>query len=215
MDLRTPFEDASQIAQRIPGAAVVQVPFTGHSTVSADMTKDSSCTKGALTAFFAGAAPAACAPGDNPYAPTKRPPTSVKAIKASSKRLRTVIAASATITDAARQVIGDALALNAVPKHVAGLRAGNATVNADGSFKLNKYQYVPGVVVSGKVDANRNASVTIHGGGALSGTLKLSAGGSVTGRLGGKRFTIGAKASVSSSLPTQKQVLAQLKPVLG
>ncbi|WCB93143.1 hypothetical protein DSM104299_01849 [Baekduia alba] len=215
MDLRTPYEDAVQIGQRIPGAAIVQVPFTGHSTVSSDMTQDSSCTKGALAAFFAGGVPGPCTPGTNPYAPTKRPPTSLKTIKASSTRLRTIIAASASVTDAARQIVGDALALSALPKHVGGLRAGNATVNADGSFKLNKYQYVKGVVVSGKVDASRNATITIHGGGALRGSLKLSANGAVSGRLGGKKVTIGAAASLTSSLPTQKQILKSLKPALG
>src|SRR4051812_33023030 len=215
MDLRTPFEDAAQIAQRIPGASVVKVPFTGHSTVSSDLTTDSSCTRSALAAFFAGNAPGACTPGANPYAPTRRPPTGVKAIKASSTRMRTIIAASATVTDAARQVIGDALALSAVPRHVAGLRAGNATVNRDGSFKLNRYQYVTGVVVSGKVDANRNARITIHGGGALSGSLSLGPDGAASGRLGGKKVTIGAPASLRSSLPTQKHVLATLTPRLA
>jgi hypothetical protein len=215
MDLRTPYEDAAQIAQRIPGAAVVKVPFTGHSTVSSDLTADSSCTKSALAAFFAGNVPGACTPGANPYAPTRRPPTSVKAIKASSTRMRTIIAASATVTDAARQIIGDALALSALPKHVGGLRAGNATVNGDGSFKLNHYQYVPGVVVSGKVDANRNAKVTVRGGGALSGSLSLRASGAVSGRLGGRKVTIGAASALRSSLPTQKQVLASLTPRLA
>jgi pimeloyl-ACP methyl ester carboxylesterase len=209
MDLRTPFEDAAQIATRIPGAFVVQVPFTGHSTVSSDATKDSSCTKGALATFFSGGAPGACAAGDNPYAPTRRPPTSLKAIKASSVTRRTVIAAGATVTDAARQIIGDALALSALPRHVGGLRAGNATVNKDGSFKLNRYQYVPGVVVSGKVDAKRNAKITIHGGGALSGTLTLSDSGAVNGRLGGKKVTIGASSALRSTLPTMASVLAR------
>ncbi|HWI71909.1 MAG TPA: alpha/beta fold hydrolase [Baekduia sp.] len=211
MDLRTPFEDAAQIAARIPGASVVQVPFTGHSTVSSDMTNDSSCTKGALTTFFAGGTPGPCTASSNPYAPTRRPPTSFAAIKASGKTRRTVIAAGATVTDAARQIIGDALALSALPKHVGGLRAGNATVNKDGSFKLNHYQYVPGVVVSGTVDANRNAKVTIHGGGASSGTLTIRASGAVSGRLDGKRVTIGASSAVRSSLPSVKSVLARPK----
>ncbi|HEY6758735.1 MAG TPA: alpha/beta hydrolase [Baekduia sp.] len=215
MDLRTPYEDASQIAQRIPGASVVEVPYTGHSTVSSDLTQDSSCTKGALATFFSGGAPGPCTPGTNPYAPTRKPPTSLGTIKASSKRQRTIIAADSTVTDAARQVIGDALALSALPQHVGGLRAGNATVNQDGSFKLNKYQYVPGVVVSGTVTAARNATVTIHGGGALSGTLKISATGAVSGKLGGKKVTIAAASSLRSSLPTQKSVLAGLKPQLG
>lgn len=209
MDLRTPYEDAAQIAQRIPGAAVVQVPFTGHSTVSSDLTQDSVCTKTALATFFAGGAPAACTASSNPYAPTRRPPTSLKAIKANGKSKRTIIAAASTITDAARQMIGDALALGALPRHVAGLRAGNATIHQDGSFRLNSYQYVKGVVVSGTVDANRNAKVTIHGGGAARGTLKISGSGAVTGTLGGKKVRIAASASVRSTLPSVKSVLAQ------
>jgi pimeloyl-ACP methyl ester carboxylesterase len=214
MDLRTPFEDAAQIAQRIPGAAVVQVPFTGHSTISSDASADSACTKGAIATFFAGGAPAACAAGKNPYSPTHRPPTSLRSITANGKSRRTIIAASATVADAARQIIGDALALSAIPKHVGGLRAGNATVNRNGSFKLNNYQYVPGVVVSGKVDTNRNATVTIRGGGALRGRLHITAGGSVNGTLGGKKVTIGSAAAVRSSLPTVKQALDRL-PLLA
>jgi pimeloyl-ACP methyl ester carboxylesterase len=214
MDLRTPFEDAAQIAQRIPGAAVVQVPFTGHSTVSSDASTDSSCTKGALATFFAGTAPAPCTASKNPYSPTRRPPTSLQRITASSASRRTVIAATATVADAARQIIGDALALSAIPKHVGGLRAGNATVNRDGSFKLNNYQYVPGVVVSGKVDTKRTATVTIGGGGALSGKLTITAGGAVHGTLGGKKVTIGAAAGTRSSLPTVKQALDRL-PLLA
>jgi pimeloyl-ACP methyl ester carboxylesterase len=209
MDLRTPYEDAAQIAQRIPGAAIVKVPFTGHSTFSSDASTDSTCTRGALTTFFAGGVPAACAAIKNPFSPTRRPPTSIAKIMASSASRRTIIAAAATVTDATRQIIGDALALNALPRHVGGLRAGNATVNSNHSFTLNHYQYVPGVVVSGKVDADDNAIITIHGGGALSGRLSISAGGSVHGTLGGKKVTIGSVAAVRSSLPTIAQALAR------
>jgi pimeloyl-ACP methyl ester carboxylesterase len=214
MDLRTPLQDAAQIAQRIPGAIIVSVPFTGHSTVSSDASTDSACTKGAIATFFAGGVPSACAPSKNPYSPTRRPPTSLQRITASSTSRRTVIAASATVADAARQIIGDALALSAIPKHVGGLRAGNATVNRDGSFKLNRYEYVPGVVVSGKVDTKRTAKVTIRGGGALSGKLTITAGGAVHGTLGGKKVTIGAAAATRTSLPTVKQALDRL-PLLA
>jgi hypothetical protein len=135
----------------------------------------------------------------------------LSAIKANGKTRRTIIAAGATVTDAARQLIGDALALGALPKHVAGLRAGNATVNKDGSFRLDHYQYVPGVVVSGTVTRSRRAKVTIHGGGAASGTLTISSGGAVSGRLGGRRVTIGASSAVGSSLPSIASVLARPK----
>ncbi len=214
MDLRTPLQDAAQIAQRIPGAIVVAVPFTGHSTVSSDASTDSACTKGAIAAFFAGSVPGPCAASENPYSPTRRPPTSLQRITASSTSRRTVIAAAATVADAARQIIGDALALSAIPKHVGGLRAGNATVNRDGSFKLNRYEYVPGVVVSGRVNTKRTAHVTIRGGGALSGNLTIAAGGAVHGTLGGKKVTIGAAAATRTSLPTVKQALDRL-PLLA
>ena len=121
----------------------MQVPFTGHSTVSSDASTDSACTKGAIATFFAGGVPGPCAASKNPYSPTRRPPTSLQRITASSTSRRTVIAAAATVADAARQIIGDALALSAIPKHVGGLRAGNATVNRDGSFKLNRYRVRP------------------------------------------------------------------------
>jgi pimeloyl-ACP methyl ester carboxylesterase len=215
MDLRTPYEDAAQIASRIPGASIVQVPYTGHSTVSSDTSTDKSCTKGALAAFFAGGTAGACTPSSNPYLPTKRPPTSLRAIKASSTRARTLIAAAATVTDAARQIIGDALALDALPRHVGGLRAGNATVTSRaGAFKLNSYQYVPGVSVSGTVNSKRTAKITIHGGGALRGTLRIGATGSVSGRLNGKKVTIGASAALRrGGWPSIAQALSASQPL--
>jgi pimeloyl-ACP methyl ester carboxylesterase len=219
MDLRTPYEDAAQLASRIPGAAIVKVPYTGHSVVSADMTKDSACTKNAITAFFAGEAPAACAQGENLIAPTPRPPTTIGTVRAKGRTRQTMLAAVQTIDDARRQMIGDALALGALPKHVAGLRAGNATIHKDRSYRLNAYQYVRGVAVSGTVKASGSARVTIHGGGALKGVLKVTASGSVSGTLGGRK--VSARASAASlgggdpslRLPSLDAVLARPKPL--
>src|SRR4051794_1874564 len=52
MDLRTPYQDAAQIAARIPGGSGGEVPFTGPSTGSGRQAQDSSCTKSALATFF-------------------------------------------------------------------------------------------------------------------------------------------------------------------
>jgi pimeloyl-ACP methyl ester carboxylesterase len=213
MDLRTPYEDAAQLATRIPGASVVQVPFTGHSAASSDATTDSACTRAALATFFGGGAPAACAPGTNPYSPTRRPPTELSSIDVQSRTKRTIIAAQDTVTDAARQIIGDAIALNVLPKHVAGLRGGNAAVNRSGGFRLRRYQYVTGVLVSGTVAKDFTAKITIRGGGAASGTLKLSPNGAISGRLGGRKVSIAASAALRSTLPTAAEVLA--RPHLG
>jgi pimeloyl-ACP methyl ester carboxylesterase len=213
MDLRTPFEDAASLKTRIPSAAVVQVPFTGHSTVTSDASTDSSCTTTALAAFFGGGVPTACTGVANPFSPTPRPPGKLSQIGAKGRTKQTIVAAQDTVTDAARQIIGDALALDTVPRHVGGLRGGNAAVNADNSFRLTRYQYVPGVLVSGKVAKDFTAKVTIHGGGALSGSLTLSPSGSVSGRLGGKKVQIAASTARRVTLPTLATALS--RPYLG
>ena len=213
MDLRTPYEDAAQLAARIPGASIVQVPFTGHSTVTADASTDSACTKGALATFFAGAVPGPCAAGTNPFRPTRRPPTSLGQIALESKAKRTIAAAQGAIADAARQIIGDALALNRLPIHVGGLRGGNATVTGRGpTFRMTHYQYVPGVLVSGTVDRHLNAKVTVRGDGALSGSLRIASSGAVNGTLDGKKVRIAASSAVRSPLPSLAAILARPKP---
>ena len=120
------------------------------------------------------------------------------------------------MADAARQIIGDALALSAIPEHVGGLRAGNATVNRDGSFKLNRYEYVPGVVVSGKVDAKRTAKVTIRGGGALSGKLDDHRRRRRARHAWAARRSRSARAAAArASLPTVQQALDRLPLLAG
>jgi pimeloyl-ACP methyl ester carboxylesterase len=215
MDLRTPFEDAAGLASRIPGASAVQVPYTGHSVLSADV---SSCARDALATFFAGGAPAACPPSGNPFAPTPRPPTGLgglKAIGAKGRVGRTLAAVNATVTDARRQIIGDALALGRAPAHVGGLRAGRATVTGMSGFRLERYQYVPGVVVSGTVPFQGTAKLTVHGGGAARGLVRVSASGAVSGRLGGHKLAVRAGAAAASRLPTLRQALARPRLLLA
>ena len=206
MDLRTPFEDGSQIAARIPGASVVEVPYTGHSVIGSDQ---STCAHDALAAFANGQPPGPCAASSNPFHPTPRPPTRLSRIRAASLARRTAIAAGRTVTDARRQMIGDAMAIGRLPARVAGLRGGNATVRSDGGLRLSKYQYIPGVVVSGTADKSGNAKVTIRGGGAASGTLSFTAGGAVKGRLNGRRIHFAASSAVAAGLPSIQRVLAQ------
>jgi pimeloyl-ACP methyl ester carboxylesterase len=210
MDLRTPFEDASQVPNLIPGATVVQVPWTGHSVLGSDA---SSCAKDALATFAGGGTPGACPASANPFNPTRRPPTSLGGLPAKGKARRTVLAAATTLTDAARQIIGDAFALGVTPQRVAGLRGGNATVSDSGTFHLRRYQYIPRVLVSGTADTAGNAKLSIRGGGAARGTLSFKASGAVTGRLDGKRVSIAAASAVRRGLLSLKQVLA--RPRLG
>lgn len=214
MDVRTPLEDARAVGGSIPGAQVVEVPWTGHSTVVADASDNGKCTQDALTAFFAGGNAAPCAAGENPYPASPKPPKSYKSIHIASSTKKAIAVAKATINDAYRQIVGDVFAFNAVPSHVGGLRAGNASVSKTGAFTLHKYQYVPGVVVSGSVSSKVIANVTIHGGGAPSGRLRISRTGTVTGTLGGRKVNIGASSSlVAGELPTVAEALASARAV--
>jgi hypothetical protein len=212
MDLRTPVEDASQVATLIPGADVVQVPWTGHSVLGSEQ---ATCAKDALAAFAAGGTPGACPPTANIFNPTRRPPTSLAGLPAKGRTRKTIAAASATVLDAVRQVIGDAIALGTAPQRVAGLRGGNATVSDSGTFHLRRYQYIPHVLVSGTATATGSAKLTIHGGGAARGTLKLSANGAASGTLDGRHVSVGAASGVRRGLglPSLKTVLA--RPRLG
>jgi pimeloyl-ACP methyl ester carboxylesterase len=212
MDLRTPYEDAAQIGSRIPGATVVEVPYTGHSVLASDQ---SSCAANSLAAFFADAGPPACPATTNPFAPTPRPPVvlaSVRPAGSPGRTGRTIAAARATVSDAWRQIVGDALALGRAPSRVGGLRGGNATVNST-TYRLRRYEYVKGVQVSGTVTPGGAADVTVHGGGAARGSLHIAASGAVSGRLDGRRVTVGASSHVRTGLPSLARVLAQ--PHLG
>lgn len=210
MDLRTPYEDAAGLAARIPGASIVEVPFTGHSVLSSD---GSSCARTALATFFAGGSPGACPATENPYSPTPRPPThlgAMHAVGAGGRVGRTVAAVTATATDARRQIIGDALALGRAPKHVGGLRAGRATVTGLTGYRLERYQYVPGVAVSGTVPFHGVAKLTVHGGGAAAGRLLITSSGAVSGTLAGHHVRISAASSASADgLPTLREALAR------
>jgi pimeloyl-ACP methyl ester carboxylesterase len=205
LDLRTPYEDAATLASRIPTATLLKVPYSGHSVLSSDL---SACSSAALAAFFAATPIAPCTDATNPFAPTAKPPRTLGNVKARTKRQRTLIAAISTVTDARRQVIGDAYAIGHLPSRIAGLRGGNATVSTS-AFHLHAYQYVTGVRVSGTADLQGNATITLHGGGALSGRLKVGANGSVSGKLGGKKITIAASSAVKAGLPSLKSVLAR------
>jgi hypothetical protein len=211
MDVRTPVEDAQQVPARIPGAELVTIPYTGHSVLGSD---ESGCAKKALATFFASQPEAPCPPSDNPYAPTPRPPARLDAITAigpKGKPGRTLAAALGSITDARRQVIGEAMALGQVPQRIGGLRGGTVTASTSG-YRLRAYEYVPGVAVTGTLASDRSGTFSVSGPAAARGTLKLSVDArTVTGRLGGRsvKFTAASAAAAGTGdrLPALAQVL--------
>jgi len=213
-DLRTPIEDARAVAAAFPRAQVVSVPFTGHSVSSTDL---STCAKDVLERFFSGQPVGACPAGTNPFSPTPRPPTRLSGVRllpgATGTRGRTLSAVRATVRDAVRQAIGDAFALNRLPKSVGGLRGGFAQVSRT-RVRLVAYQYVPGVRVSGTAPFRATAHLRVSGGGAAAGTVTITRGGQVSGRLGGRRVSAKAASAATArgratdALPSLEQVLA-------
>lgn len=211
-DLRTPLEDAAALSKAFPRAQLVSVPFTGHSVSSTDLT---SCTRTVLGRFFAGLTAGACAPAANPFGPTPRPPTRLSRVPllkgATGVRGRTLAAVRATARDALRQAIGDAFALNRLPSSVGGLRGGSAKVSRTG-VRLSRYEYIPGVRVSGSAPFRKTARLRVSGGGAVAGSVSVTQSGRVTGTLGGRRVSARAGAASSQrapdALPSIDRVLA-------
>ena len=196
-DLRTPLESARAVAGRIPGAAVVAVPFTGHSTLGSD---PGTCARGAVAAFFAGQPQPACTT-ERLLQPSPVAPTRLGRVPGRTRTARTLEALRATVRDVARQFTGDAVAAGRAPSpgaRVAGLRSGVAVWRASG-VRLAAVQYVPGVVVSGFLPHAESASAafTIAGAAAARGRVTIAPGGRVTGRLGGRRvstiFAVGCR----------------------
>lgn len=215
-DLRTPLSDAMAVGTRISGSTTVGIPYTGHSVLGSEISEED-CAKRAVQQFFAGQAVSQCTNVDNLFAPVPRAPTSLgkaPTVRGASGKLgRTVAAVLLTIDDVRRQVIGTSIDLGRTPNAVGGLRGGRTSVSG-GTQRLQNVRYIPDVRVSGTIRSNGAGTVTVRGGGALSGTLKLGAGqNTVRGRLGGRRvrLSFGSSSSTRAQDPTIDEVLRYWK----
>lgn len=202
-DLRTPLEDAQAVGARISGAQTIGVPYTGHSVLGSEFSEED-CAKRAVEQFFGGQAASRCENVENTFSPVPRSPVRLSSAPTvggvRGVRGRTLAAVLLTADDVRRQVIGATLDLGRTPRAVGGLRGGRATVSGS-TQRLQNVRYVTGVKVSGTVSSNGNASLRVSGGGAASGTVRITSGGDlITARLGGRRVRV-ARAS-SASLPT-------------
>ncbi len=209
-DLRTPLEDATNVAGRVPGAQLLPVPNVGHSVLGSDPTR---CAEAAVAAFFAGTPIAQCAPAAPRFAPTPRPPTRASRLKPygrlTGKVGRTVEALRATVNDAQSQILGEALALGESPSGAGALRSGYVRVSGS-TLLLRRYEYVPGVFVSGRIPAKGSATFTISGPQASRGSVRVTQGLAVSGKLGGKRIsTRFGRAAAARLAPYGGLTLAQ------
>lgn len=210
-DLRTPLEDAASVASLIPDTQVLPVPYTGHSALASDETPEK-CGRRGVAQFFAGAPVSPCVASANPFSPTPVAPTRLARLPATGgagKVGRTVTAALRTAVDMRRQVIGDLLEAGRLPRRLGGLRGGRATVSPGGRLTLSRVVYVPGVEVSGTVPLDVGGTQVLRIGGrkAARGRLTITPAG-ITGRLGGRRVSLVARAAALSE--RDEPPLAQL-----
>jgi pimeloyl-ACP methyl ester carboxylesterase len=165
-DLRTPYEQALEIAASYSHVQLLRIPGVGHSTVGEDRT---GCARRAMIAFLtAGRAPASCpAPSEAQALPL--PPASLSEVPAaaSSSRLAGRVAAAAAMT--LEDVFGQTSFSGG------GLRGGSWTQGLHG-FVLHGMLDVSGVALSGSV---------LVGGAATPGSPDITAHLSVSGRLAG------------------------------
>jgi hypothetical protein len=198
-DLRTPTQDADQVAARIPGARVVVVPHTGHSVITSEL---GDCSSKAVATFFGGGSPTVCPPTTNSFVPTPVTPRRLGQIPPSpgvrGRAGRTVSSVLATLVDLRREVIVASIsAEHALPvgSRLGGLRGGSALITKAG-VRLRSLSYVPGVTLSGLVpDAllltghgRADARLSVTGSAAARGSIKIAPGSVASGVLSGHRF---------------------------
>jgi pimeloyl-ACP methyl ester carboxylesterase len=208
LDLRTPTADARLLAAGTPGAHLLVVPDTGHSVLG-----QSNCARAALLAFFAAKPIAQCPRTPLPEAlrPPPLPPLRLSSVSAAGGDRglagRTVHAVSLTLQDFSRQVLltlfgsaGGEVNLLALPAlRFGGLRAGWARF-AGGAATLSGYSYVPGVTVSGTIDASGDGLLHIGGASAAHGVLRHGSSDQLAGTLAGRHVHLVRAVTASAAI---------------
>lgn len=196
-DLRTPTASARGVAALIPGSQLLVVPFTGHSVLGSDF---SGCAEQAVGALFAGVQVQPCGPTQNIFSPTPVTPTRLAYIHPPSvlpgKAGQTLTAVLDTILDLNRQVIGATLQANAelpIGSSFGGLHGGYARLEP-AKVVLHDLSFVSGVRLSGVFPVRegrlQTATIRISGSAAAPGDVRIGGGKTVSGRLGGRRFSV-------------------------
>ncbi|CAB4922242.1 unannotated protein [freshwater metagenome] len=201
LDMRTPVENARELAALLPRASIVTVAGTGHDTLDSDGT---GCIQEALRRFVnALRVGDPCQGRTNQRRVAARPPVTIDAVPGSDLRLRVLRAVLAT-ADEARQTALEA-AYAGVPTRGGGLRGGRYVADDPyfGTLILRGYAYVPGVRISGRlrVLAGEDVQGTVRVRGALTGTVRVSSRLRANGTLGGRqvRLTLGARSGADDA----------------
>jgi pimeloyl-ACP methyl ester carboxylesterase len=218
MDLRTPIENAVATAQQLPRASVVALRGAGHDVTDTDLT---GCISRALSRFVAGRQVGnPCRNRDNGLNPLPRPPLSLTDFRSppgvGGTRGRAVFAALDTVQDAL--ITAGQLQDAQLPLRGGGLRGGSFSVadDAAGTLRLRRYQFVPGLRVTGTLragDAAVTGRLTVQGPRGASGFLSLGED-RVTGRLGGRPVRVRLPGPAASAAAARRGT-GRPAPVLG
>ncbi len=196
LDLRTPLEDARQVAAGFPRASLLGVPDTGHAALPGDR---SACSERAVTAFLDDRAVQRCrrVPGSPvaPFLPRRlsqvRPHPHVR-----GRRGRVVAAALLTLADVLDQVDQAVADEEGGGRHHStfgggGLRAGRWRLDGD-RLLIQGVVLVRSVRVSARLEDRFEATGTlsVDGPGHLNGKLAISNGRRVTGTVAGRRVLL-------------------------
>ncbi|HEV7492514.1 alpha/beta fold hydrolase [Baekduia sp.] len=191
LDTRTPLENSKELLGQLPHGQLLTVAGTGHDVLDSDIT---GCAARALKRFADGREIGTpCAGKDNAVGVLARPAKSIAAYRrapgVAGDRGRLLFAALDTIVDAQISAL-QTLYAGYTRLQGGGLRGGRFSASSDGAhLRLHRYELVPGLRVSGVLRASETedaGTVTVDGPGRLDGTLRISAKGTVTGRLGGR-----------------------------
>jgi pimeloyl-ACP methyl ester carboxylesterase len=204
-DLRTPTANARRVADLIPDAQIVKVPYTGHSVIGSDF---SGCALAAVAAFFGGEAVKACGPTANRFPPAPLAPTLLSRVTPTpglgGAPGHTLAGTLDTVLDLRRTIVEIGLDYGGLPFGVrfGGLRGGTVKMTKTGP-RLDRLSYIPGLQISGLISTdlllkNRGsaADLSIGGAAAATGRLRISSGGRISGVLGGRPVNVDVAAKV-------------------
>ena len=188
LDLRTPVAETAAAAASFPRGSLLVVPGAGHSALAY-----SGCAQRQVVRWLDGAAPNRCPRVAPLIRPAPRAPVSLAAMAAApgvrGKRGRTLTAVAGTLADALA-IVRHAWGRGEAP--IRGLRGGRL-VPSSGGVVLERYSYVPGVWLSGRLayaaigevgPMRLDGRVTVGGPAASRGTLlaQIRLSGTLDGR---------------------------------
>lgn len=196
-DLRTPPEASARVAAQLPGARRLVVPGIGHAVLGSDRSR---CADRQLARFLAGrSVRSRC-----PRVPTQVPPAPVAPTALSQlpparglpgRVGRTLGAVGVTLDD-----LAFALSPAFLSSSGSGLRGGTYRAGRR-RIELRRLQVVPGVRVSGTAELGGRLRLRVTGSAAARGELRITRGGRLVGRLGGRRISRRLGGASRAGLP--------------